>query len=244
VRHPQQQEEEGYLYDDQAAPPRLPSSARRYTSSQAVAPATPTTVVRLTRHTVPPRASYTTSTMPSPTSAVSADTTASGVRRAATSNTTAKALHRRPAPRFHWLVYLGGATCLLAAAWLGLLFLANWWHVKQEDLTYGRPRTSQTDAVVGHHDSVQSPSHFTVINLHRQIIVVEFPGGDASHAKVYLGPLLVGDGQELMPVTLQFKDVNHDGKPDMLLCIGDQRIAFLNDTGAFRPQKPGEQVQV
>ena len=61
---------------------------------------------------------------------------------------------------------------------------------------------------------------------------------------MYLGPLLVGDGQELMPVTLQFKDVNHDGKPDMLLCISDQRIPFLNDTGAFRPQKPAEQVQL
>lgn len=57
--------------------------------------------------------------------------------------------------------------------------------------------------------------------------------------KVYLGPVLIGDGQDFTPVTLTFEDVNGDGKPDMLVHIGDQTIVFLNDGGAFRPQKPG-----
>src|SRR2546425_1583080 len=42
---------------------------------------------------------------------------------------------------------------------------------------YGRPRTFQTDAVVGHNDSAASPSHFIAINLNRHVEVIECPGG-------------------------------------------------------------------
>ena len=107
---------------------------------------------------------------------------------------------------------------------------------------YGYPRTSQTDAVVGHHDSPANPSHFIAINLHSHIEVIEFPGGDVTHARVYLGPTLIGTGQDLVPVTLSFKDVNGDGKPDMIVSVGGTIVVFINDNGQFRPLKPGEQV--
>jgi len=120
--------------------------------------------------------------------------------------------------------------------------LVNWWQVTQDDWHYGRPRTFQTDMVVGHNDSAGSPSHFIAINFNRRIEIIEFPGGDISHAKLYLGPSLFGDGEDLAVVTLSFKDVNGDGKPDMIINVANTHIIYLNDNGQFRPLKPGEQV--
>jgi len=131
-------------------------------------------------------------------------------------------------------------------AMLGLWVLGNmalhWWQVTQDDFHYGRPRTFQVDAVVGHHDSPSNPSHFVAMNYRSHVIIVEFPGGDTTHARLYQGPALYGDGQDLAAVTLAFKDINSDNKPDMILVVGATHIAFINDGGQFRLLKPGEQV--
>jgi hypothetical protein len=68
------------------------------------------------------------------------------------------------------------------------------------------------------------------------------PGGDASKAKIYVGPSLFGDESDLDPVTLTFRDVNGDGKPDMIIHVAGTNIIYINDNGQFRPVKPGEQV--
>jgi len=128
----------------------------------------------------------------------------------------------------------------MLALWVVGSLLLTWWQVTQDDWHYGRPRTFQTDAVVGHNDSAASPSHFIAINLNRHVEVIECPGGDCSHAVIYLGPILFGDGEDLTPVTLTFQDVNGDGKPDMVIHIQDQRIVFINENEKFRPAKPGE----
>jgi len=65
------------------------------------------------------------------------------------------------------------------------------------------------------------------------VLVIEMPGGDPSKALIYTGPTLVGDGQDLTPVTLTFVDVNGDGKPDMEIHILDQVIVFLNNGSKF-----------
>jgi hypothetical protein len=128
----------------------------------------------------------------------------------------------------------------MLALWVVGSLLVSWWQVTQDDWHYGRPRTFQVDAVVGHNDSEASPSHFIAINLNRHVEVIECPGGDCSRAVIYLGPTLFGDGQDLTPVTLTFQDANGDGKPDMVIHIQDQRIVFINENGKFRPAKPGE----
>jgi hypothetical protein len=147
--------------------------------------------------------------------------------------------------RIHWLLIFGVGMIAMLAIWTGLSMLGNWWQVHQDDATYGRPRTFQTDAVVGHNnDSANNPSHFIAINLNRHIIIIELPAGDSTKAKIYNGPTLFGDGQELTPVTLTFKDVNGDGLPDMEIHVQEQTLIMINDQGSFRPPKPGEPIHM
>jgi hypothetical protein len=138
------------------------------------------------------------------------------------------------------LVFIGLGMLAMIGLWLCLAFLVSWWSGWQEDLRYGYPRTFQVDAVVGHHDSAAHPSHFLALNEHQQIIVIEFPGGDVTQARTFVGPVLYGPGQDLTPVTLTFRDVNGDGKPDMLVSAGASVFTWLNDKGTFRPARPGE----
>lgn len=147
-----------------------------------------------------------------------------------------------PAPaqarRVHWLVPAGAGML----AFLALLVIGNWivgaWQAHQLDAQYGMPRTYQIDAVVGHNgDSEEHPSHFTFENLGGKIIITEFPAGDASKAIVYTGPILSGPGAASVPVTGSFEDTNGDGKPDLVLHIGDQTLVYLNNGAKFIPQQ-------
>jgi hypothetical protein len=217
--------------DDQVWPQRLPSSARRYQAlttqngstrrgqSGAHSPQAP--YLASPRNAVPPRRSATTeeqqrpSLLPAPKGCV-----------------------HRP----HWLLFVGLALCTMLVGWVVLTLLSTWWQVTQDDWHYGRPRTYQVDMVVGHADSASHPSHFIALNLNSHIEVIEFPGGDASKAKIYLGPTLIGQGEDLAVVTLTFKDVSGHGKLDMIINVADSHFVFINDQGAFRPARPGEAV--
>ena len=131
---------------------------------------------------------------------------------------------------------------LMFVLWVLGNMLINWWNVTQDDIHYGRPRTFQTDVAVGHADSPSHPSHFIAINLNRRIEIIEFPAGDVTHAKVYFAMTLIGEGEDLAVATLSFKDVNGDGKLDMIVTVGETRYVFINDSGQFRPLKAGEQI--
>src|SRR5579884_183463 len=115
------------------------------------------------------------------------------------------------------LVYLGLGMLVMLALWLLITTAIAWANTTLDDLRYGRPRTFQTDARVGHNEQAGQPSHFIAINLHGHIQVIEFPGGDATHARVYNGPQLYGANADLTVVTLTFVDVNGDNKPDMII---------------------------
>jgi len=141
----------------------------------------------------------------------------------------------------HWLLYVGVGMIVTLALWMLGSMLIHWWNAVQDDWHYGYPRTFQIDVRVGHNDDVAA-SHFIAENLNRHIVIIEFPGGDPTKAKDYVGPTLFGDGQDVTPVTLSFKDVNGDGKLDMIVHIQDQTFVFLNDGVQFRPLKPGEHI--
>ena len=113
-----------------------------------------------------------------------------------------------------------------------------------DDLHYGRPRTFQTDAWVGHNEQTGSPSHFIAINLNRHIEIIEISGGDAARTKIYTGPEFYNAGDDLVPVTLRFVDVNGDQKPDMIVSFSGSRVVFINENGSFRPMVPSERHQV
>jgi hypothetical protein len=149
-------------------------------------------------------------------------------------------IHRGAPPKrqhAHPLLIVGITMSVVMA---GVILLARaeiWWTNQQNTWTYGYPRIYQTDAVVGHNDSPLHESHFIVLNLNGHIQVIEIPGGDPAHEKVYIGPILFNDDAGLVPVTVSFRDMNGDGKPDMLIRIQDQTIIFLNDGTQFKASK-------
>jgi hypothetical protein len=147
-----------------------------------------------------------------------------------------------PAHRLHWLFFIGIGMLVMLALWTGGNLVFSWWQTVQNDWHYGRPRTSQIDVRVGHNDT-ETPSHFLAVNLKGHIIVVEFPGGNAANAKAYIGPIMA-QGHDLDPVTLDFRDVNGDGKPDMILSVAEVRQVFINDNGSFRPMRQGEKISL
>jgi len=124
------------------------------------------------------------------------------------------------------------------ALWVVGSSLVAWGSARFNDIAYGNPRTFQTDAVVGHGgDSPQHPSHFIALNLNGQVIIIELRAGNPANSINYTGPHFYETGGNLIPVTLEFRDVNHDGKPDMLIHFQDNVIVFLNDGTQFLPPK-------
>jgi hypothetical protein len=141
-------------------------------------------------------------------------------------------LQRRRQPRIP-LVGIGiGMALAVVVVFLGQLAI-GWIGRSLDDLRYGYPRTYQIDAVVGQGDDAAHPSHFLAVNLHGQIEVIDLPAGDASHARIYLGPYLYGPDAALVPVTLLFVDSHHDHHPDMLVLFQGQHMVFRNAQGSF-----------
>jgi len=174
----------------------------------------------------------------------------SAAPRATTPRSTRTVARRRITLRAHPLLLLGLGMIVMLVLWTGLSLAIGWWNTTWDDLHYGRPRTFQIDAVVGQNDSPGNPSHFIALNLSGRIEVIEFPGGDASKARIYIGPQLYDTGSNLIPVTLSFVDVNGNHQPDMIIHFhykgwlgfsdSEQQLVYINENGGFRPAHPDE----
>lgn len=256
VAQRQTEEEEEEILEEGYNPNRLPGSARRYATPAAPQdsiyriPMSDGTVLRVTERKL--------ATMPTNYQrAAQLETPASRPNRQAhpkrplqdetvddrppahtpTRGTDAlpRQKHRRRLPRFHWLLWVGLAMFSMLVGWYALTALGNWWQTTQDDWQYGRPRTFQIDANVGHGTASHPDSHFIVQNLDRKIIVIEIPGDDPTHARIYIGPTLIGPGEDLTPVTLSFEDVNGDGRLDFVIHVGGSTFIFLNQKdGTFK----------
>jgi len=150
----------------------------------------------------------------------------------------------------HWFVPLGVGMLAMLAVWITGSWLLAWSLQRYNDVRYGNPRTYQMDAVVGHNkDSLQKPSHFIATNYNRQAVIIEFMAGDPAKSVSYVAPIYIaGDNGDLAPVTLEFRDVNGDRIPDMIIHIHlpnqDQLSVFINDGSRFRPVNSSDKIHI
>jgi hypothetical protein len=160
---------------------------------------------------------------------------------------SAQRVHARSLPfsrRLHVLAY--GLTLLLAALaiYAVVSVLLGKLHIVVDDMTYGRPRTVHMDAFVGHGEEAGHQTHLLAMNLNRQVVVIEMPGGDPAKAHTISGPYLFGADEDLTPVLLHLRDMDGDGQVDLLLDVRREQVVYLNKDGAFRPPTPEEQAQL
>lgn len=220
---------------DASNPPRLPSSAIRLNAPSPTVRRSSRDVNTETQQptaNIPPRR-----TQKQDFGALPAPSPARPVRPIRSTTTAYDPPPTRKERRsVHWLLYVGLGMIAALALWALSAAALTWGTNKYNDLIYGYPRTFQTDAVVGHNnDNARNPSHFIAVNLHGQVIIFELPGGDPAKSIVYPGPDLVGPGDDLLPVTLSFSDVNHDGLVDMVVHISDKNFVFYNNGKQFAP---------
>lgn len=140
----------------------------------------------------------------------------------------------------HLLAYL----LALVAIYLLVNQCVHWGNIMLNDLRYGRPRTAYLAGVVGHNDSYKTPTYFVALNLHRQIVVLELPGGDATQVRSFRGPYLFGAEEELTPVALNLRDMDDDGLSDLVIIVHNEQVVYLNRDGTFRLPSPEEQARM
>jgi hypothetical protein len=144
--------------------------------------------------------------------------------------------------RFLWTIAIVGALAVLL--YFGITSLFAWTQTRLDDIKYGRPRTSQLSAAVGHNEANGALTHFVAMNLNRQVTVIEFPGGDVTKPRVIVGPYLFGRAEDLTVVKLRVEDVNGDDQKDLLVQVKDERLVYINDGTNFRPITADELAQL
>jgi hypothetical protein len=142
------------------------------------------------------------------------------------------------------LAVAAGLVLFALAAYVGVSSALDWARVKMDDLQYGRPRTMQMDAYVGHNEAEGMPSHFIAMNLNRRVMVLQMQGGDPAKVTTIVGPYLFGQGEDLTPVQLDVRDANTDGKPDLVVSVESEQLLYINENGSFRLATPEERAAI
>lgn len=145
-------------------------------------------------------------------------------------------IHDEPPPkkkrRFHWMTFVGLFLLTMIAGWIAFTLLGNWWNAKQLDWKYGNPRTFQIDQFVGHGDSPDHPNHFIALNVDGTIEVIELNMINPKADHIYV---ITTVSDSTTPVTVSFRDLNHDGKVDLLVTIGGSyTVMLLSDGTEFK----------
>lgn len=113
-----------------------------------------------------------------------------------------------------------------------------------DDWRYGMPRTMHLAGVVGHEDQPGSPTRFVAMNLNRQPIVVEFPGGSVEKARILKLPYLFGAGEDLTPVVMRLERINGDELLDLVVSIKAEEVVYINEAGSYRLITDAERAAV
>jgi hypothetical protein len=149
-----------------------------------------------------------------------------------------------PPISLHTVAYLIVTLLALVAIYAIMGRAISWVGERVDDLRYGSTRTVQLDAVVGHDDGEGTPTHLIAMNLNRQVLVIEIPGGDASKIRTLIGPYLFGAGEDKTPVRLRLEDLNRDGAKDLIVSVKNEEIVYLNRDNEFKPITPEERAQL
>ncbi len=149
-----------------------------------------------------------------------------------------------PADRLRWLLYLVTAGLAVTALYVVFSSAVGWGQVQFDDLRYGNPRTFHLTADVGHGGGTGAASHLIALNLDRQVMVIDIPGGDIEQMRALPGPYLFGAGENLTPVTMHLDDVNADEHVDLVVNVKDEQIVYINRDEAFQLVSPAERQQL
>jgi hypothetical protein len=176
---------------------------------------------------------------------------AMAVRSQEMRNTTARAgsvqsrpLIATPSISLHSIAYIATSVLALIAIYAIMGNVLTWGRSHIDDLRYGTTRTVHLDAVVGHEDGAGTPTHFVAMNLNRQVVIIEIPGGDPSKTRTLTGPYLFGAGEDKTPVLLRLEDLNRDGSKDLIVSVKNEEIVYVNKDGQFQPLTAEERMKL
>jgi hypothetical protein len=143
------------------------------------------------------------------------------------------------------LAYLLTGVLAMLAIYVLVGTAISWVQVRIDDVRYGRPRTTQIAGLVGHGpESGLQPTRMIGLNLNRQVVVIELPGGDAAQVRSLPGPYLFGADEDLTPVLLSLRDMDRDGLDDLVIDVRNEQIVYLNRDKSFRLPTPDEQQRL
>lgn len=131
------------------------------------------------------------------------------------------------------IAYIVTAILALLAIYVLLSSVIGAGRIFVDDIKYGRPRTFHLTANVGRPAEASAPTHLVAMNLDRQVVILEIPGGDSTQIRTLPGPYLFGAGEDLTPVTMRLADMNGDAAPDLIVRVKDEEMVYINRDGAF-----------
>ncbi len=149
-----------------------------------------------------------------------------------------------PVPALGSTAYIVTALLAIMAIYVVVSAGIGWVQVFIDDWRYGRPRTVHVTAQVGRAEETMGPTRLIAMNLDRQVLIIEIPGGDVSKTRTLIGPYLVGANEDLTPVTMRLTDVNDDKLPDLIVGIKNEEIVYINRGDSFGLMTAEERQQI
>lgn len=135
-----------------------------------------------------------------------------------------------PQEERHWLTPLGcGALLVVGCVALWTLWVIPTYDNLLAQWHYGDSHVSRLTTDLG-----QGQEDFLAFDQHGRVVVLEVNSLHPDKTRLYIatGISLLNDGGNTI-ITLSLADVNHDGKPDIVLHVGAQNYVLFNHGDKF-----------